>query len=46
MLDNYNGESFTFAIVVVAANGNAAGKIAMREFPGLSIKEIRRYNKV
>ena len=42
MQDIINGKRFTFACLYNAANGNAAGKLAMREWPNTIILEIKR----
>lgn len=42
MTDSVNGEKFTFAVKYEAANANAAGKLAMVEWPGLLIVETRQ----
>ena len=42
MKDSINGVEFTFAIQYKAANANAAGQLAMKEWGNLPMTEIRR----
>lgn len=42
LTDSVNGDKFNFAVKYEAANANAAGKLAMAEWPGLYIVETKR----